>query len=52
MSKEQLSMPRCDIEELNKKIKILSKKVIQLKPELEDWIKKNFVDSWHDSEEE
>ena len=52
MNKEHLSMPRCDIERLNEKIRILSKKVIQLKPELEEWVKKNFVDSWHDYEEE
>ena len=52
MNKEQLSMPRCDIEQLNKKIKILSKKVIQLKPELEEGIKKIFVESWEDGEEE
>lgn len=41
-----------DIQELKNKIKMLSKKIIQLKPELKGWIKKNFVDSWHDSEEE
>ena len=41
-----------DIKNLKDKIKILSKKIIQLKPELKGWIKKNFVDSWHDSEEE
>lgn len=41
-----------DIQEFKNKIKILSKKVIQLKPELKDWVKKNFVDSWYDSEEE
>ena len=41
-----------DIQELKNKIKILSRKIIQLKPELKEWIKKNFVDSWPDSEEE
>ena len=41
-----------DIQELKNKIKILSKKVISIKPELKDWVKKNFVDSWRDSEEE
>ena len=41
-----------DIQELKNKIKILSKKVIQLKPELKGWVKKNFVYSWYDSEEE
>lgn len=41
-----------DIQNLKEKIKMLSKKIIQLKPELKGWIKKNFVDSWHDSEEE
>ena len=40
-----------DIQELKSKIKILSRKIIQLKPELKEWINKNFVDSWHDSEE-
>ena len=41
-----------DIQNLKEKIKMLSKKVIQLKPELKGWIKNNLVDSWHDSEEE
>jgi hypothetical protein len=41
-----------DIQELKNKIEILSKKVISIKPELKDWIKKNFVDSCPDSEEE
>ena len=41
-----------DIQELKDKIKILSKKVISIKPELRDWVKKYFVDSWYDSEEE
>lgn len=41
-----------DIQNLKEKIKILSRKIIQIKPELKGWIKKNFVDSWHDSEEE
>lgn len=41
-----------DIQELKNKIKILSKKVMSIKPELRDWVKKNFSDSWHDSEEE
>ena len=40
-----------DIQNLKDKIKILSRKIIQLKPELKEWIKKNFVDSWHDYEE-
>lgn len=31
-----------DIEELKRKIKILSKKIIKLKPELEPWINKHF----------
>lgn len=41
-----------DIQNLKDKIKILSRKIIQLKPELQEWIKKNFVDSWRDYEEE
>lgn len=41
-----------DIQNLKDKIKILSRKIIQLKPELKEWINKNFVDSWYDSEEE
>ena len=41
-----------DIQELKNKIKILSKKVMSIKPERRDWVKKNFVDSWYDSEEE
>lgn len=41
-----------DIQNLKEKIKILSKKVIRLKPELKGWIKNNLVDSWRDSEEE
>ena len=41
-----------DIQNLKEKIKMLSKKIIQLKPELKGWIKKNFVDSLQDSEEE
>ena len=41
-----------DIQELKNKIKILSKKVMSIKPELRDWVKKNFSDSWRDSEEE
>ena len=40
-----------DIQNLKDKIKILSRKIIQLKPELKEWIKKNFVDSWRDYEE-
>ena len=40
-----------DIQNLKDKIKILSRKIIQLKPELKEWINKNFVDSWHDYEE-
>lgn len=40
-----------DIQNLKDKIKILSRKIIQLKPELKGWINKNFVDSWNDSEE-
>ena len=30
-----------DIQNLKDKIKILSRKIIQLKPELKEWIKKN-----------
>ena len=41
-----------DITLLKEKIKILSDKVISIKPELTEWVKKNFIDSWHDSEEE
>lgn len=41
-----------DIQELKTKIKILSRKVIQLKPELKEWVKKNFIESWEDGEEE
>jgi hypothetical protein len=41
-----------DIQELKAKIKVLCRKVIQLKPELEDWVKKNFIESWKDGEEE
>lgn len=41
-----------DIQNLKDKIKILSRKIIQLKPELEEWIKKNFIESWIDGEEE
>lgn len=37
---------------LKEQIKVLCRKVIQLKPELEGWIKKNFVESWEDGEEE
>ena len=38
--------------ELKTKIKILCRKVVQLKPELEEWVKKNFINSWEDGEEE
>lgn len=41
-----------EIIELKKQIKILCKKLIKIKPELRSWIKKNFIDCWHDSEEE
>lgn len=37
-----------DIQEFKKKIKILCRKIIQIKPELESWVKKNFIDSWKD----
>ena len=37
-----------DITLLKEKIKILSDKVISIKPELTAWVKKNFIDSWKD----
>lgn len=42
-------MPNCDIEELKKEItelkeivKILKNKLLQAKPELKEWVEKNF----------
>lgn len=35
-------MPRCDIEQMKEDIQLLIKKLLEAKPELEDWIKKNF----------
>ena len=40
------------MENKDKDIIILCKKIIQLKPELKDWITENFIDSWKDGEEE
>ena len=41
-----------DIQELKNQIKILCRVILKIKPELNTWIRKNFIDCWHDSEEE
>lgn len=35
-------MPRDDIEQMKEDMQILIKKLLEVKPELEDWIKLNF----------
>lgn len=35
-------MPRCDIEKLQEDVQVLIKKLLEVKPELEEWIKLNF----------
>ena len=35
-------MPLCDIEEMKEDIQLLIKKLLEVKPELEEWVKLNF----------
>ena len=35
-------MPRYDIDEMKENIQILIKKLLEVKPELEEWVKLNF----------
>lgn len=37
-------MPLCDIEEMKKDIQVLINKLLEVKPELEEWVKLNFGD--------